>query len=56
MGSLFVLMIYFLFFNLYFLYPLASKGGITVMIVIPVYKLQYKCAALSTLSHVASGV
>ena len=50
--------IYFLVFHLFFSYPLASKG-ITVVIVLPVHKLQYvihKCAALSLLSHVASGV
>ena len=59
MEILFVLSIYFLVFHLFFSYPLASKGGITVMIVLPVHKLQYvihKCAALSMLSHVASGV
>ena len=43
-------------FHLLLSYPLASKGGITVMIVLPVHKQQYiihKCAASSMFSHVA---
>ena len=61
MEILFVLRIHFLVFYLFFPYPPASEGGITVRIVlyIPVHKLQYvihKCAALSMLSHAASGV
>ena len=38
-----------------FSYPLASKGGTTVVIVLPVHKLQFvihKCAALSMLPQV----
>ena len=56
---LFVLRIFSLVFHLFFSYPLASKGGITVVIILPVHKLQYvinKCAACHMLSHVASGV
>ena len=54
MEILFILRIHFLVFYLFFSYPPASEGSITVMIY-----LQYvihKCAALSMLSHAASGV
>ena len=40
----------------FFSYPLASKGGTTVVMVLPIHKLQYAIHALSVLSHVASGV
>ena len=57
---LFVLRTYFLVFHLFFYTHLLIKiVAITVVIVLPVHKLQYvshKCAALSMLSHVASGV
>ena len=41
MDIMFVLRIYFLGFHLFFSYPLASKGGITIVIVLSVHKLQY---------------
>ena len=59
METLFVFRIYFLLFHLFLSYTFASNGGITVMIVLPVQKLQHvihKCAAISILSHLASDV